>query len=78
MAGNPVLQLSTAAGMGAAALDFVRADERLQKQFRNFLAARSGGPDADSMDGDFMARALEGAATACAGLSQLLAQGEAA
>jgi len=64
-----MIELSTAAGLGTAALDFIIQDPRTEKRFWDFLEKTSGTP--------IPARerqVLRCAQYACAGLSRLLAE----
>lgn len=75
MAGNPLIELSTAAGLGSEALNFIRDDPERSAAFTAWLAAQTPGPSRWPEGGDW-GKVLYCCALACAGLSRILSQGE--
>ena len=70
--GNPMTELSTAAGLGAAALNFIHDDEGLTERLHQYLEAHS----CTTFEASLFCRTVECSALACAGLSHMLASSE--
>lgn len=71
-AGNPLVELSTAAGLGSEALRYLGDDPGRTGEFARWLAGQSQPLASRWPAGDDMRKVLKCCALACAGLSAML------